>query len=111
VSPSGDQAISAQVILGNGCERSGPTQERFARLGFTVGPCVGTSFSITGRLAQFEDAFGHRIRQPKSGSLEFVDKKGAGTRELSGRTLPKAFSDDVETVTFTAPPEFGPTNW
>lgn len=107
---SADRVISAQVVLTHDCQGAGP-QEHFFRLGFTVGPCVGTSFSITGRLSQFEEVFGRRIRRPKSGSLEFEDSQGGASRELSGPALPQSLADDIETVTFTAPPAFGPTNW
>ena len=109
--PPADEVISAQVLLAHGCEGAETAQARFASLGFTVGPCVGTSFSITGRLDKFEGAFGRHIRSPKSGGLEFVDEKGGGTLELSRGALPQSFADDIDTVTFTAPPAFGPTNW
>jgi len=108
---SGDQVISAQVVLADGCESAAGIQENIAKLGLKVGPCVGISFSVTGRLALFQEIFRHRVRAHAEGSLEFVDARGGGTRELAGKALPDSLAGSVQAVTFTAPPDFGPTNW
>jgi hypothetical protein len=61
-----------------------------------MGDMVGNSFSITAPESTFERVFGTR---------------GAGSLELPLHALPKTLTDHVEAVTFTPPPDFGPTNF
>jgi hypothetical protein len=68
----------------------------FANLGFEVGPFVGISFSITAPAPTFEKVFGVSV-QPPSGDLE-----------LPLQRLPADLAKDIQAVTFTPPPAFGP---
>jgi hypothetical protein len=109
-----DALLSALVVLRPGPERTlgdrGPvtaetignylpsqeaveaTQRAFRRLGFEVSPVVGPSFSITAPRSRFEEVFGSTdgLEQP-------LDR------------MPPAVRDLIQAVTFTPPPDFGPT--
>jgi hypothetical protein len=74
--------------------------ERFAAAGFSVGPLVGNSFSITGAVSRFEEFFNVRAGQ-KSPRPFPVD-------ELPLSALAPALREHVESVLFTRPPDFGP---
>ena len=120
-----DQIVSAQVVLmaASGA-RPGPrthitsanigdwtpSAETVARvagklddLGFTIGGCVGNSFSITGPARLFESSFHTRLRET-GGGVQFAD----GGWELAAEKIPAALQAQVAAVTFTPPPDFGP---
>lgn len=128
-----DQIIAAQVILRPaGGKEPGPpeaiTSENirafapsaeavdrvpryFRSLGFEVGPVVGNSFSITGPLFAFEESFGVALRATERGGLKVVGKPGSSEIELPLNALPSGLGDLVTAVTFTEPPDFGPTGF
>lgn len=72
----------------------------WAEAGFEVGPVVGTSFSITAPAATFEKAFGEQVR-----------KAAEEGRELSLDEVKEELTRGVAAVTFTPPPDFGPTSY
>ena len=118
-----DKPISAQVILRSASGRSpgpasavtaanvadyAPSPDAARRVshaleafGFSVGPMVGNSFSITGPPELFERYFRAKVA------------KRAGRRlpedlEIPLGALPKDIAGDVAAVTFSPPPDFGP---
>jgi hypothetical protein len=111
-SPGGQTAITAENISDYlpSAETAARAREAFAAAGFQTGPVVGTSFSITAPIETFEKMFNTRLRLEKSGAIKSV-KTESGAYEISLRGLPKTLVDQVESVTFTPPPEFGPTSF
>lgn len=125
-----DSIVSAQVLLrpaGGGrapeivtstnVHESLPSRENvasasrhFADAGFSIGSAVANSFSITGRVPDFEKAFGVTLRSRPGGGVEAVDKSGAGGLELPLGRLPPGIARMIEAITFTPPPDFGPTD-
>jgi len=110
-----DTPISAQVILrprGTASSRGltitaetiadyapdAETAQRIARYfadkGFDVGGVVGTSFSIAGPSTLFQEVFG-----------------GRRDRSLVLDKLDPSIAAAIEEVTFTKPPDFGPTSY
>jgi hypothetical protein len=81
------------------------TEAFFRDAGFEVANVVGNSFSIVGSPSAFEDAFGERPERAGEG----VRVRGGGI-ELDLGSLPEPVRRHVAAVTFTPPPEFGPTN-
>jgi len=71
-------------------------RKHFREAGFKLGPYVGISFSISGPPDQFESYFKTRLDQLKS-------------YELPLAAVPKEVAAVLEAVTFTPPPDFGPT--
>jgi hypothetical protein len=65
-------------------------REYFRDLGFDVGPLVGVSFSIDADRSLFESTF------------------GSVGGELDLALLPSNIREQLQTVTFTEPPAFGP---
>ncbi len=117
--PASGRAIDGQVpITAENVAEFAPApsaaaraQEAFRSKGFEVGPVVGVSFSAAGPLRAFEELLGMRIRPGKDGTYDFVAKgKGLG-HELSGEKLPEELRDAVQSIVFTRPPDFGPTNY
>jgi hypothetical protein len=102
--------ISAQVVLYSKgpitaatLEASQPPRESveaarnlFRKAGFNIGLYVGISFSISGPASLFESFFGIRLDHLKS-------------YELPLKGLPRAAADVIKAVTFTPPPDFGPS--
>lgn len=131
------QAISAQVMLRSASGRVPdgmtaitsenireflPSKEAaarisraFAGMGFEVGPTVGNSFSITGPAGSFERVFKTRLHQTKRGGIQCRKSEdqddGQPGEELPLNALPQAIASDVVAVTFTPPPDFGPSNF
>ena len=77
----------------------------FRDAGFEVANPVGNSFSIVGPPSAFERAFGERPERGGDG----VRVRGGGV-ELDLGSLPEPVRQHVQAVTFTPPPDFGPTN-
>ena len=120
-----DEIVSAQVVLvaasgarlGPGTRITSenvvdwaPSVESIERVsvafevaGFDVGVCVGNSFSITGTVLLFESCFGTGLRKT-SGGVQFAH----GGVELFAENVPSELQADIDTVTFTPPPDFGP---
>jgi hypothetical protein len=81
----------------------------FERAGFSVGPLVGISFSIEGPPTSFENTFGERPRvEDRRGVQEATTAAGY---ELSLDRLPPELQPYIGAVTFTPPPDFGPTGY
>jgi hypothetical protein len=70
----------------------------FASKGFEVGPAVGTSFSISASKAEFERVFKTKLARRKSLKLPL-------------EPIPQDVAGEIEEVTFTPPPDFGPTSY
>lgn len=115
-----DETISAQVILRpRGLKSSAeagaitsanvhqytPARETvqkvaswFASKGFEIGSAVGTSFSISGPKSTFERVLKTRLARRKSLALPL-------------ESMPRDVAEEIEEVTFTPPPDFGPTSY
>lgn len=80
-----------------------------ADAGFAIGPFVGISFSIAGPASLFETVFGERPRLEERASVQ--QAMTAAGDELSLDRLPPEVGRWVRAVTFTPPPDFGPTGF
>jgi hypothetical protein len=86
------------------------TRKAFEEAGFEVSKLYGISFSITGPLELFEDFFKTSIKQDESQGTYLVKDKTV-TYELPLQNLPAHLREHLTTVTFSPPPDFGPTNF
>jgi hypothetical protein len=77
--------------------------------GFRIGPVVGTSFAISAPGATFEQVFKARLRGDGHGGMLAVAPDGSGSYELPLNGLPDAIRRQIVAITFTAPPDFGPS--
>lgn len=84
------------------------TRAAFEAAGFAVGPAVGLSFSITAPVRVFEQIFKTRLSRDARGGI-ITDAGGAETLPLSN--LSPTLAENIEAVTFTPPPDYGPTNF
>jgi hypothetical protein len=78
----------------------------FESLGFEVGTLVGNSFSITASRKTFEQQFHAKIEY-KNQHASLKD----GSLELPVIDLPDEVQATVQAVSFSAPPDFGPSNF
>ena len=85
--------------------------EAFAAAGFDVGEMVGISFSIAAPVNTFEQVFKTRLRRDERGGVEVIQDDGSGSYELPLDALAESLADFVVVVTFTPPPDFGPTEF
>ncbi|MGH2820100.1 MAG: hypothetical protein ACRDJ5_05565 [Actinomycetota bacterium] len=102
-----DPELSAIVIL----EASGDPAEAldfFRAEGFEVAEAFGTTFSISAPRSGFERLFGEPIEVRASGERVMSARTSRG-EELDATRLPKHVSRSLQAVTFTRPPDFGPT--
>jgi hypothetical protein len=106
----GDSAITAETLAQYqpSPEAAKRVREKLARAGFEIGPLVGNSFSITAPASTFQKFFATKVREAGKGGLEF---ESAGGMELAAEALPRSLAEDVAAVTFTPPPDFGPTSY
>ena len=128
-----NQVISAQVILRSASlqelesdtvitsENIGeyaPAPEAVARvsqvlidMGFDVAELVGISFSISASVSTFEKIFEIKLLQEDDGGIKVVKIDGSTGYELPMDALPESIAGLVVALTFTPPPDFGPTNF
>jgi len=83
----------------------------FSEAGFEVGNMVGNSFSITGPKSTFEKFFEIKLQVEDSGEVKLASKDGGGGYELPLNALPRNLSQLIHAVTFSPPPEFGPSSY
>ena len=83
----------------------------FAKHGFDVDDAVAISFSITGPRSLFEKLFGQKleIERSRGGEPRSV-RIDSGSLEFDLSALPQNISRNLQAVTFTPPPDFGPGN-
>jgi hypothetical protein len=83
----------------------------FRSRGFAVSSPVGGQFSISAPQAIFEATFGQRItvREGKGGTARAGT--GTGQLELNLRQLPPDLQQSIHVVTFSEPPDFGPSSF
>lgn len=128
------QLISAQVVLQSASGKSFdgktaitseniadyvPSQESvasaeagFSQAGFEVGNIVGNSLSITASKSTFEKFFKVKLQAGERGDVKVAAAKGATAGyELPLKALPRNLSQVVVAVTFSPPPDFGPSNY
>jgi hypothetical protein len=95
--PSSDSVVSAQ--------------RAFVDAGFDVGNLVGNSFSITAPASQFEKLFKVKIQHDEEAGAR-VNAGGAEPQyELPVAALPPELKQSVAAITFSPPPDFGPTSY
>jgi hypothetical protein len=84
----------------------------FQRAGFEVGNMVGNSFSITAPRSTFEKFFKIKLQSKDRGGLKVAASSGVPeSYELPMKALPKDLAQHVAAVTFSPPPDFGPTSY
>lgn len=128
-----DQVISAQVLLRS---ESGKTiaadtiitsetisdyapspqdvawaSEVLADRGFDVAELVGISFSITAPASTFEEFFETQLCREEDGGIKATRNDGSLAYEFPLDALPESISNLIVAVTFTPPPDFGPTDF
>jgi hypothetical protein len=84
----------------------------FKEAGFEVGNMVGNSFSITAPRKTFEKVFKIKLQAEDRGGLKVAASTGVPeSYELPLRTLPRDLLKLVAAVTFSPPPDFGPSSY
>lgn len=108
-----DTAITSQNI-----ERFRPSadatsllQTELTRAGFEVGPLVANSFSITAPAQTFEEVFKTTLGEEARGNVAVRAGAASNAQELPLNALPKAWTKHLIAITFTPPPDFGPTGY
>ena len=83
----------------------------FRALGFEVGGMAGISFSITAPVGTFQEVFKARLQRSAAGGIQCLGDQGAAGWELPLGSLPQELARLLQAVTFTPPPDFGPTSY
>jgi hypothetical protein len=89
-------------------ERVAKARKEFEEAGFETSDLYGISFSITGSVKLFEDFFKVKLEEDKPKGV-YVATRGETQYELPLKNLPENLQDLITTVTFSPPPDFGPT--
>lgn len=103
VQPDTNEPLSAEVVLRDSAGASA-LRQWFVRRGFTTSAPAGISFSVTGPRSLFEDTF--HVQFDEAGN-----RPGHEVLELTLPELPDELADAVDAVTFSEPPDFGPTSY
>lgn len=93
---------------------SAVTEARHAleEAGFEVGNVVGNSFSISATAKTFEKVFKVKLQSDKEkGVTARASRADEESYELPVGKLPEDARRHVAAVTFTPPPDFGPTSY
>lgn len=108
--PDSNTAITAENVREYLPSLSSITEARhaFEAAGFEVGQAVGNSFSITAPKSTFEKVFKVKLKEEKEKGVTTSDE---GSYEVPISKLPEDLRREVTAVTFTPPPDFGPTNY
>jgi hypothetical protein len=111
--PSGLDVITAETLQ---TFRPDPrvvqdAQAQLNALGFQVSPLVGISFSIIAPPAVFERVFHITVQHHDHKGWQVTQPKRAAGYELPVESLPPPLRKLVAGVTFTPPPDFGPTDF
>jgi hypothetical protein len=99
----GEYLPSPEVVAG--------AKQAFARRGFQVGEVVGNSFAITASGEAFEKLFHARFRRGERGEVTVQGRSESERYELPLGRLPEEIARFVVAVTFSPPPDFGPTGY
>jgi subtilase family serine protease len=83
----------------------------FKDSGFEVTPLVGISLTISGTAEHFSQFFDTSLTVDRSGGIKAVMNPQTTKEELPLNSLPKSTLDLITAVTFSSPPDFGPTNF
>ena len=84
----------------------------FSEAGFVVGNLVGNSFSITASKSTFEKFFKAKLKAEDRGDVKVFAARGATEGyELPLDSLPQKLAQHVSAVTFSPPPDFGPSSY
>jgi hypothetical protein len=115
---SGKSLQGTDVITAKNVQEYAPSPQAAARvpaafqaLGFEVSPVVGNSFSITAPSSTFEKVFHTQVRRQANEAVQAESDGGVASYELPLNALPQSITPLIETVTFTPPPDFGPSNF
>lgn len=85
--------------------------QMFQEIGFEVGKPVATSFSITGPVSLFELTFQTILQMNRKKGVQALGSSGIASYELPLHHLPPRLLQLVQSVIFTPPPDFGPSNY
>lgn len=120
-SQSGKKLNEKTVVTAENIDEFMPSAEAvtnathaFAAAGFEVSNVIGNNFSITAPVDVFEKVFHTKIRLQPSGSAEVLegeDEQGSkkDKYKLPLKKVKKTLAQHVQDVTFSPPPDFGPT--
>jgi hypothetical protein len=111
--PDGQAIITAETLKDflPSPETVATVPAAFSALGFDVGPVVGNGFSLTAPVERFEEVFQVRLQRQGNGSIQALGEEGARHFELPLHALPRHLAEKLVAVTFTPPPDFGPTRF
>lgn len=85
--------------------------EVLADMGFDVAELVGISFSISAAASTLEKIFETQLCREEDGGIKAARDDGSLAYELPLNALPESIANLVVAVTFTPPPDFGPTEF
>ncbi len=112
--PGGETAVTSENVheYAPASETAASAPRDFAEAGFEVGPVVGNGFSITGPASLFKKVFGVEVRHVEGEGAKVMGGEGeeAGY-ELPLDDLQVPLGRGVASITFTPPPDFGPTSY
>ena len=83
----------------------------FAELGFEVSEPAGIGFSITAPASVFRKVFKIKITLDERGGIKVAAKGHEASYELPKANLPKELAENLVSVSFSPPPDYGPGNF
>jgi hypothetical protein len=111
--PDGQTAITPETVrdFQPTAETVAEAKQAFAAAAFDVGPTVATSLSIAVPAGTFMRFFRTPLGRTARSGFQFIPEDGSASEELPLKSLPESLTRHVVAVTFTPPPDFGPTSF
>ena len=103
-----ENLVSAQVVLKETSAKESPdVTVEFKRDGFIVGNLYANSFAITASIRKFETYFQISLQTSPDGGVQIATEHKTDIYNLPINALTATIRNQVKTIVFTKPPDFG----
>ena len=86
-------------------------QKFFVENNLDVSQAFANSFAVSGSLKTFEEIFAVKLAETDDGEIRIGDIENDAGYEIPLENLPPQIKKSIQTITFTAKPDFGPENF
>jgi hypothetical protein len=110
---TGNTIITSETIANyRPAPESGQLAAQFFRdQGFEVSPITGIGFTIRGTAARFSELFKTTLIGDTTIGIQAMSDASTTSEALPLNALPSSVTDSISAVTFSPPPDFGPTQF
>jgi subtilase family serine protease len=118
IAASGRSIDGSTPITAENIESYRPAEETVQRVSeyfeshnFEVSPLVGISFTISASVQHFSEFFNVSLTEDSSQGVQVITNSNAPRSDLPLDSLEPNIACLINSIVFTPPPDFGPTNF